>query len=47
MSRDEKSMKKKVKIKTQNAKILETEMIYGFKYMKNQSLESGRDRAIK
>ena len=41
----EKRMKKKVKIKTQNEKIIETE-IYSTKHMKKQLLELGRNSVM-
>ena len=40
-------MKKKVKIKTQNERIVETDIgIYGTKHMKTQLLVSGRNNAM-
>ena len=38
MSGGEKSTKKKVKIKTQNEKIAEMDMVYGTKHIKNSYL---------
>ena len=43
MSRGEKTMKKKMKIKTQNEKIVETDKDIG---TKKQLLESGRKKAM-
>ena len=44
MSRGEKRRKKKVKIKSQNEKIVEADI--GTKHMKKQLLESGRNSAM-
>ena len=47
MSRGENRMKKKVKIKTQNERIVEIDIgIYGTKHMKKQLLVSGRNSAM-
>ena len=43
MSRGEKSKKKKVKIRTQNEKIVEADMMYDAKDIKKLLFESGRN----
>ena len=43
MSRGEKSKKKKVKIRTQNEKIVEADMVYDAKDIKKRLFESGRN----
>ena len=43
MSRGEKSKKKKVKIRTQNEKIVEADMVHGAKDIKKRLFESGRN----
>ena len=47
LSRDDESMKNKVERKTQNEKIIKTNMdIYGTKHMKKKLLESGRNSVM-
>ena len=46
MLRGEKSKKEKVKIKTQNEKIVETDMDVWYYAYKRQLLESGRNSAM-
>ena len=46
VSRGEKRRKKKVEIKTQNEKIVETERDNGTKHMKKQLFEPGRNSAM-
>ena len=46
MPRFEKRMKNKVKIKTQNEKIVETDMDIYTKHMRKQLLESGRNNVM-
>ena len=46
MSRGEKKGEKKMKIKTQNDKIVETDRYYGTKHSKKQLLDSRRNSAM-
>ena len=46
MPRFEKRMKNKVKIKTQNEKIVETDMDIYTKHIRKQLLESGRNNVM-